>query len=61
MTPPVAIRELRCKRRACATLLARVVGRTLVCLDGTRVGPLAPGMVVSRRCARCKAHNRFWL
>jgi phage FluMu protein Com len=53
--------ELRCKHRTCRALLARVIGATLVCLDGTRVGPVAPGMVVARACPRCKASNRFWL
>jgi phage FluMu protein Com len=55
------IEELRCKHRTCRALLARVIGATVVCLDGTRVGPVAPGMVVARACPRCKAPNRFWL
>jgi hypothetical protein len=54
-------KELRCKRRACDTLLARVIGVTLVCLDGTRIGPVARGMVISRKCQRCGANNVFWL
>jgi hypothetical protein len=58
---PGELTELRCKHRTCRALLARVIGATLVCLDGTRVGPVAPGMVVARACPRCKASNRFWL
>jgi phage FluMu protein Com len=54
-------RELRCRRRACDALLARVVGATLACLDGTRVGPVAPGMVVARKCPKCGHRNLFWL
>jgi hypothetical protein len=55
------VRLLRCKKRSCDTLLARIVGVSLVCLDGTRVGPLVPGQVISRRCVRCKLHNLYWV
>jgi len=54
-------RELRCKRKACDTLLARLINASLVCLDGTRVGPMQPGQVISRRCIRCRLHNLFWV
>ena len=54
-------RRLLCKRRDCGALLARVVGAMLVCLDGTRVGPVERGMVLSRRCAKCGAMNMKWL
>lgn len=54
-------RELRCKKRVCRTLVARLVGASLRCLDGTSVGPVARGMVVARRCPRCGCNNVFWL
>lgn len=59
--PAPGLGELRCKRRACRTLLARVIGGVLVCLDGTRVGPLVTGLVVARPCPRCGCSNVFWL
>lgn len=55
------VTELRCKRRACATLLASVRGELVVLPDGTRIGPLHPGMVLTKKCPRCGANNVKWL
>jgi hypothetical protein len=57
---PGAIKELLCKHRPCATLLASLRGDVLVLPDGTRVGAVRAGMTLVRRCPRCKAHNVFW-
>lgn len=60
-TPARQPGEWRCKRRACATLLASVYGEILVLPDGTRIGPIQPGMVVVKQCPRCKARNLRYL
>lgn len=54
-------KELRCMRKACSTLLARLQGVTLVYADGSHLGPIAPGTVFARECPRCGARNVKWL